>query len=48
MKAKSIVILYYIISALYAGSMGFIMGVYSNFLRSAGLDEFWLNMVNVA
>jgi MFS family permease len=48
MKAKSIVILYYIISALYAGSMGFIMGVYSNFLRSAGLDEFWLNMVNVS
>jgi len=48
MKTRSIVILYYIISALSAGSMGFIMGVYSNFLRSAGLDEFWVHAVNVS
>lgn len=47
MKAKRIVSAYYIISALMAGSMGFTMGVYSSFLRSAGLDEFWVNMVNV-
>lgn len=47
MKTKRIIAAYYTVSALMAGSMGFIMGVYSNFLRSAGLDEFWVNMVNV-
>ncbi len=47
MKAKKIVAAYYLISALTSGSMGFIMGVYSNFLRSGGLDEFWVNTVNV-
>ena len=46
-EKKSIVSAYYIISALFSAGMGFIMGVYSNFLRSAGLDEFWVNMVNV-
>jgi MFS family permease len=35
------------VSALTAGGVGFTMGIYSNFLRSAGLDEFWVNMVNV-
>lgn len=47
MKRNNLVASYYIISALASGSMGFIMGVYSNFLRSGGLDEFWVNMVNV-
>jgi len=46
-KLNRIVLLYYVVSALTAGGMGFTMGVYSNFLRSAGLDEFWINMVNV-
>jgi MFS family permease len=44
---RSIISAYYVMSALFAAGMGFIMGVYSNFLRSAGLDEFWVNMVNV-
>jgi len=47
MKNKNLVGSYYILSALSSCSMGFIMGVYSNFLRSGGLDEFWVNMVNV-
>jgi MFS family permease len=47
MKTKSIVGLYYVMSALTSAGMGFFMGIYSNFLRSAGLDEFWVNMVNV-
>jgi len=47
MKSKNVIRVYYIISALFSAGMGFIMGIYSNFLRSAGLDEFWVNMVNV-
>lgn len=47
MKTRSIVGLYYVMSALTSAGMGFFMGIYSNFLRGAGLDEFWVNMVNV-
>ncbi len=48
MTAKKITILFYVFSALFAGGLGFVMGTYSNYLRSAGLDEFWVNMVNVS
>ena len=47
MKSRNIVRLYYVLSGLTSASMGFFMGIYSNFLRGAGLDEFWVNMVNV-
>jgi len=46
-RVTGVVVSYYILSALTSISMGFIMGVYSNFLRSGGLDEFSVNMVNV-
>lgn len=48
MRAGSVVLAYYVISALTSVGTGLIMGVYSNFLRSANLDEFWVNMVNVS
>ncbi len=49
MKSKTIVGVFYILTALMSGAMGFFMGIYSNFLR-AGLnqDEFLVNMVNVS
>lgn len=48
MRSKQIVGLFYILSGLIGASHGFIMGVYSNFLRAAGLDELMANMVNVS
>jgi MFS family permease len=48
MKKKDVILLYYLLSALTSGAMGFFMGVYSNFLRAnLNNDEFLVNMVNV-
>ncbi len=48
MMSKKITSTFYVISALISGSMGFTMGYYSEFLRAAGLNEFWVNMVNLS
>jgi MFS family permease len=45
---KSIIAMYFGLLALASLGLSFSTGIYSNFLRSHGLNEFELNMVNVA
>lgn len=44
---KSVVVCYLLILSLFTMGLGFNAGVYSNFLRSAGLDELQVCLVNV-
>ena len=48
MKASNnAVMLYLVLSAIYKAGIATIGGIYTNFLRSFGLNEFEVNMVNV-
>jgi MFS family permease len=45
---KSIISVYFVLLTMAVMSVSFIAGIYSNFLRSHGLNELELNLVNVA
>ena len=47
MKINKIVLAYMVLSAIHKAGMATIGGIYTNFLRSFGLNEFEVNMVNV-
>lgn len=48
MKAKNIIVSFWVVSGLMSVGMGFTMGYYTEFLRSAHLNEFWINVVNIS
>ncbi|MEI6528413.1 MAG: MFS transporter [bacterium] len=48
MKKRNIVLVYVSFLFLFRMGLGFIGGTYSNYLRSFGLDELQVNLVNVA